>query len=167
MSTVPMTNRCPAPTPAPTDAATRLLFRSVRVQRALTNIIVHSLDDGQLLAFCCQLRLLEDAVPQRFEVPDHVEAARLEGWACIGRGAGAMAAAVEGALPLNLRDDAAAGEAVGEIAAVESRSGDLWALLLWRREGEDDETWAARVRAGLLTRRVPVELAEGVLGVEA
>lgn len=82
-----------------------------------------------------------------FNVPVDVERQRREGWCCVGRGMGTYAPRVE--LPLNLRDDA--GYVVGEVAGLQNRGGDLWALLLWHRESERAEAFAARMRGALVT----------------
>lgn len=96
-----------------------------------------------------------------FTVPAAVEEARTEGWCRLEpRGYGEAAPAI--ALPLNLRDDA--GAAVGEVMAMDNRGGDLWGLALWRRESEDMEAWASRVRMAGLMRDVPVLLWGGAAG---
>ena len=130
-------------------------LRSARVRAAMTIGLL--LMPGHVFAsFLAEIL-------RAFQLPPEVEGQRIDGWCCIGRGHGRYASTAEP--PCNLRDET--GRVLGEVAMFQARGDDLWALVLWRVEGEDDETWAARVRGAFNTGRPTKVLADGVIGVEA
>lgn len=124
------------------------ISRSFRAHMAVTDRIVFRMSNAERI----RLRLELDGYA--VAVPDDVARAKREGWCRVDDRRGYAAVALP--VPLNLRDEA--GEAVGEVVAWEDRGGDLWALLLWRRDGEELEAFAHRVRMAGVLRNVPHEI---------
>ena len=76
-----------------------------------------------------------------FDLESIADDERVDGWARLSADGGAHATAVDGRCPVNCRDG---GVVVASVIAAEARGGELWGLLVWRKDGETDDEWDAR-----------------------
>lgn len=123
-------------------------FRMHRVRGNMARAVC-ALSQREFDRFVLEHQLGEERLPQ-LTMPPYFEAAKSDGWCLLAVG-GAKFDVLDG--PFNMRDDHT-GQRRGEIAMLEGRHGNLWGLAIFCRHGEDEDTFAARVRMARIMRDV-------------
>lgn len=147
-----MTTTAPAQANLGVPVAHARCFRSGRAMLAMHGEVMN-MHPGMFVRWTKALRLNLPVLADRtLDVEDVRPDERHDAWVCMSRGHGDIATGV--GWPLRIRD----GEAIiGHAVAGENRGGDLWALMVFLRDGEDEASTSFRERCAEVAQKLGAE----------